>query len=193
MHTQQPHARTMGGARGIGRTDRRGGGGRRRGFTLVEMLIVIVILGILAMIIIPQISTSTDEARLNTLRTNLAAMRSSIEIYYAQHNGAYPGDGVPATKPGDVVTAADAFVAQLTRYTDQDGNIANAKDATYKFGPYIKGGGLPMNPFNSLGTVTIDNATTDITAKDSTGAGTGWKFYSKTGVLMAADGAHDTE
>ena len=167
--------------------------GGRRGFTLIEMLIVIIILGILAMIIIPQISVTTDDAKLNTLRTNLNSMRSSIEIYYAQHSNTYPGDGVPATKPADVTTAAHAFVAQMCRYTDGSGNISNTKDTTYKFGPYIKGGALPDNPVNSTNDVTVDTTETDITVKASGGAGTAWKFYAKTGVLMAADGTHDDE
>jgi len=157
------------------------------------MLIVIIILGILAMIIIPQISVTTDDANLNALRTNLNTMRGAIEIYYAQHANTYPGDGVPGTKPADVTTEAHAFVAQLTRYTDGSGNISNSKSDVYKYGPYVKGGELPDNPFVTTNDVTVDTATTDITTKDSTGAGTAWKFYAKTGVLMAADGAHDDE
>jgi len=162
------------------------------GFTLMELLIVMVILGIMAMAVIPQVSISSDDAKLKTLDTNLSAMRSAVEVYYAQHKNAYPGAAVPATKPAGITTTAHAFAAQLTRYSDADGNIANAKDATYKYGPYIKGGALPKNPFNELNDVTIDAAETDITVKVSGGAGTGWKFYAKTGIFMAADGSHDT-
>ena len=160
----------------------------RAGFTLLEMLIVIVILGILAMIIIPQITSSSDEARLSTLQTNLGAVRSAVEIYYAQHGSAYPGDAVPTTKPADVVDLATAFAGQLTRYTDISGNIQNSKDATFKFGPYIKGGSLPMNPFNQNRDILIDNATVDITDRTSDGT-TGWKFFTKTGVFIANDSA----
>ena len=52
------------------------------GFTLIEMLIVVIVLGILAMIIIPQINVSTGEARTSTLRTNLNSVRNAIELYY---------------------------------------------------------------------------------------------------------------
>jgi len=159
----------------------------RKAFTLMEMLIVIVILGILAMVIIPQISTSTDDAKLNTLRTNLNAMRNSVELYYTQHNGTYPGAVL-----GGAADANTAFEQQLTRYTDVTNTIGNAKTADIKFGPYIKGGQLPMNPFNEKRDVLVDTAETDITAKASDGT-TGWKFYAKTGVLMANDGSHDAE
>ena len=60
------------------------------GFTLIEMLIIVIILGILAMIIIPQINVSSGEARLNTLKTNLNTVRNAIELYYHQHNNVYP-------------------------------------------------------------------------------------------------------
>ena len=168
-------------------TLQRTGNGNRRAFTLIEMLIVIVILGILAMVIIPQISTSTDDAKLNTLRTNLGAMRNAVELYYAQHGSTYPG-----AELGGAADANTAFVQQLTRYTDATNTISNTKTAAAKYGPYIKGGQLPMNPFNELRDVTVDTDTADITAKSSDGS-TGWKFYSKTGVLMANDGDNDSE
>ncbi len=166
------------------------------GFTLIEMLIVVIVLGILAAIIIPQIAVSTDDAKLNTLQTNLNGVRNAAELYYFEHNSTYPG-AVPTTKPADVVTTADAFVAQLARYTDASGNIANAKTAVYKYGPYIKNGKLPTNPYNDKADVVIDSTETDITERDSTATDNGWKFYYLTGVYIAADGtgtpngAHD--
>jgi prepilin-type N-terminal cleavage/methylation domain-containing protein len=164
------------------------------GFTLIEMLVVVIILGILAMIIVPQITVSTEDARLNSLQTNLNTVRSAIEVYAAQHGNNYPGakktDGTGTdTVAGDLPTA---LLDQLTLYTDAKGQTSTTLDRTnFPFGPYLKTG-MPTNPYNDLGTVTCDVATTDITTKDSTGAGTGWKFYVKTGVFMAADGAHDS-
>jgi general secretion pathway protein G len=160
------------------------------GFTLIEILIVVILLGILATIIIPQISVSSDDAKLNALKTNLSGMRGAIELYYYQHNNTYPGVVVPATKPADVTDTATAFAAQLTRYTDPSGNISNSGSSSYAYGPYVNQ--FPTNPYNSKSDVTIDNTTTDITTKSSSGANTGWKFYAKTGVLMSADGSHDT-
>ena len=80
----------------------------RDGFTLIEMLIVIIILGILAMVIIPQITVSQEDAKISTLKTNLGGIRSAIEMYYTQHNNTYPGvkkvDGTAA----DVADATES-------------------------------------------------------------------------------------
>ncbi|GAX59217.1 type II secretory system protein G [Candidatus Scalindua japonica] len=167
---------------------KRGELSKKNGFTLIEMLIVVIVLGILSAIIIPQIAVSTDDAKLNTLETNLTGCRKAIELYYYEHGSTYPGDAVPTTKPIDVTDTTEAFVAQLVRYTDAAGNIANAKTAVYKYGPYIKNGKLPTNPYNDKFDVVVDNTETDITVRDSSASDNGWLFYSKTGVFIAADG-----
>jgi len=164
----------------------------KSGFTLVELLIVIIILGVLAAIAIPQFSSSTDDAKLSSLDTNLAEMRNAVEIYYHQHGAVYPGarkhtDGTAASSDAE---AAAAFVAQMTLYSDATGKTAAVKDATYKYGPYVKKG-IPVNPFNGLNTVICNIGETDITAASSGGTA-GWKFYPKTGRLIADDGGHDS-
>ena len=60
------------------------------GFTLVELMIVVIILAILAAIIVPQFAGSTAEAKNSALDANLNSMRSMVEVYYQQH-GVYPG------------------------------------------------------------------------------------------------------
>ena len=157
------------------------------GFTLIEMLIVVIILGILAAIIIPQLSVSTEDAKINTLKTNLGGLRSSIEIYYAQHNN-YPGaNDITGAATSDAATAATAFVQQLTQYTKSDGTVSATKSTTFKYGPYVKGGGLPKNPFTDLNSVVCDPTTADITTRDPIAGTSGWGFYTQTGVLIAND------
>lgn len=162
------------------------------GFTLIEMLIVVIVLGILAMIIIPQISISTDDAKLKTLQTNLNTMRNVIELYYHQHNQTYPGavttDGLGTATTA--VTAPLAFVAQLTTYTEASGKAVTTKTADSIYGPYLKTGKLPTNPFSETNDLACDIATAVVTTRTAVGDGTGdeaWRFYVITGVFIADD------
>lgn len=61
-----------------------------KAFTLVEILIVVVILGILAAIVVPQFTNAANDARGGNLSTQLSTLQNSIELYAAQNNGAYP-------------------------------------------------------------------------------------------------------
>ena len=63
---------------------------RRSGFTLVEVLIVVVILAILAAAVVPQFSSSTQDAKFSTSVFNLQTLRAQVQVYKAQHNGVYP-------------------------------------------------------------------------------------------------------
>lgn len=56
-----------------------------KGFTLVEVLIVVVILGILASIVVPQLGQASTEAVKSNLQRNLQAIEGQIELYKAQH------------------------------------------------------------------------------------------------------------
>lgn len=161
-------------------------------FALIEMLVVVIILGVLALIIMPQITVSTEDANLNTLTTNIGIIRNVIDLYHLEHKGAYPGQkkvdgsGKDIGKKGE---AASAFVDQLTMFTSTEGETNNVKDFTYIYGPYLKSG-MPMNPFNNRDDVVCNTSETDITVKASDGK-SGWRFYTKTGVFIANDGAHD--
>jgi general secretion pathway protein G len=158
------------------------------GFTLIEMLIVVILLGILAMLIIPQISVSTADANLNTLKSNLASMRNAIELYYHQHNQVYPGknknDGTAG--PTNAESAA-AFKDQLILYTDINGACQNFSDATHIYGPYLKSKDLPTNPYNNLNDVTCNVAMAVITDRTADGT-TAWLSHPTTGVFFANDG-----
>src|SRR3989339_1007956 len=109
---------------------------KRNGFTLVEILIVVVILGILAAIVIPQFSDASEQANLSSLTSNLQTVRSQIQLYKIQHNGALP-------------TAA-GFVAQLTGITDITGATV-AIGTSGAVGPYLQS--IPKNPYISDNTI----------------------------------------
>lgn len=63
----------------------------KKGFTLVEVLLVIVIIGILAAIVIPRITYSRSEAQKAACNSNVAALNSQIELYHVQE-GSWPAD-----------------------------------------------------------------------------------------------------
>lgn len=71
------------------RRHRKSSAGRSRGFTLIEILIVMTILGILATIAVPSYQHSVIRAREAALTENLYQMRQAIDAYFAD-NAAYP-------------------------------------------------------------------------------------------------------
>lgn len=160
------------------------------GFTLMEILIVVILLGILAMVVIPQITISSEDTKVSTLQSNLSQLRSLIEIYYAQHNETYPGMVDDSDGVGPPSDAATAFINQLTLYTKPSGQASKTDKANFQLGPYIKSNSLPPNPFNNKNTVVVDNSTTDLTARTVAAADNayGYKFFSQTGILIACDG-----
>jgi prepilin-type N-terminal cleavage/methylation domain-containing protein len=166
---------------------------KEEGFTLVELLIVVIILGILAAVAIPQFGSSTDDAKLSTLQSNLSGLRNAVELYKSEHNSVYPGemletDGTTVTSAAQCIVA---FTKQLTLYSDIPGVTAVGSSPGAK-GPYMKKGALPANPFNQDNTVVCDKVLNDITTVATDGS-SGWLFYTQTGRLVANDGNHDTE
>jgi prepilin-type N-terminal cleavage/methylation domain-containing protein len=60
-----------------------------KGFTLVELMIVVLILGALAAIAIPRIMGGTENARISACSTNIDMLNSQIELYFA-NEGSWP-------------------------------------------------------------------------------------------------------
>jgi prepilin-type N-terminal cleavage/methylation domain-containing protein len=69
-----------------------------RGFTLVEILVVVIILGILAAIVLPRISGATTESRINTFCNNLKTYGLQLSLYHDRF-GEWPDDRSPGVFP----------------------------------------------------------------------------------------------
>jgi general secretion pathway protein G len=134
------------------------------GFTLVEILIVVIILGILAAIVLPQFSNASQTARENTLKDELRYLRTQITVYYAQHLDTPPG--YPGGNFSQTPTSTD-FLDQMSMYTDEHGNTNTSFSNVYQFGPYLSQ--MPIDPVNSINTVEISTTSAALTADGTTG------------------------
>lgn len=160
----------------------------KKAFSLIEMIIVVVIIGILAAIAIPRLSRGAAGASDSGVRGNLAVLRSAIELYYYEH-GEYPG------KNGDGTNAAGseaAAIAQLTKYSDDAGNVSSTKSSTYKFGPYLRKGipPCPVSPRQGkTGIEMVSGTTAPAYAASNTNAG--WVYNYDTGDIVVNSNATD--
>jgi len=118
------------------------GATRRAGFTLIELLIVIVVIAILALIVIPRVTSAVRKSRESTLKENIHILRTAI-AQFTSDTGLYPTELADMSNPkSDPPTTA----------LNDDGDTETIPTGTYN-GPYLHsaGGigssGIPVNPF----------------------------------------------
>lgn len=131
-------------------------------FTLVEILIVVIILGILASIVVPRLSDVTTISRETNLKENLSKIRVHIEVYRNQHVA--------------LPTAAD-LGRQLTMATNAQGQVSATRSAEYRFGPYLEQ--MPPNPITNSAVIrAASSADEQFPPGDTDG---GWWYNETTG------------
>jgi len=137
-----------------------------KGFTLVEILIVVVILGILAAIVVPQFTNAANDARQGNVATQGSTLQNQLELFAAQNNGTYPTV---------VELNADAADGSANGWSVMiDGNFI--KEA-------------PMNPFGGTTLVTVSAAANAAAADTEANAGDGsqgWYYNPANGVIRAS-------
>jgi general secretion pathway protein G len=131
----------------------------KKGFTLIEILIVVIILGILAAIVIPQFTSASTEARQGNLKSQLQTLRSQIALYKLQHR--------------DTPPPLATFWNVMTTKTDDTG-VVNANAALNKYGPYYDA--AVVNPLTSSSTLAAASA-----------VGVGWEYDATTGKISGVN------
>lgn len=97
---------------------------RRDGFTLVELMLVLVILGTLAAIVVPKFSGRAEKAKITAARTDISSIELAMSMYEVE-NGKYP-------------TTEDGLIALVE-------NLDNKMDWG---GPYLEKG-IPIDPWGN--------------------------------------------
>ena len=129
----------------------------RGGFSLVEVVVIVIFLGVLAAIIVPQFTSADVNPRDKAVVGELHMIRAAIELYRAQHNDTLP----------DLSNGWNPLVQQ----SDADGG----KTGTPLFGPYLPG--PPTNAVTGGNSITAspesavdwywDTSTGNVTAMDA--------------------------
>lgn len=96
----------------------------KRAFTLIEIMIVVVILGILAAIITPQFASATGDAKAGNIKSQLSMMQRQVDLFYAR-NGRFP---FPSS-------AGPADWDEMTGDEDGDGTIEAGENTYFKTVP----------------------------------------------------------
>jgi len=147
----------------------------KNGFGLVDLVIVVIILGIVAAITVPRMSRGARNEDPTLLHHSVATLRQAIARYAEEHGGVYPGatDGTAAT-----------FIAQLTLFTNEAGDVSTTRDEAHPYGPYLPDG-IPPAPFGAHKNSTavwIDTKHTPPIVDETIGAG--WLYNPHTGEIV---------
>ena len=132
------------------------------GFTLLEMMLVVVIIALIAAIAIPKFSRGAAGANDSAVSGNLVTLRNAIDMFQVEHGGVYP-------------TVAN-IVTQLTQFSDATGATSATKDTTHIYGPYLRR--VPALP------VGANKGNSGIAA--AAGTGVGWIYNAATGAIQTS-------
>jgi len=137
---------------------------KAKGFTLIELMIVVAIIGILAAIAIPRFAQMLEKSREGATKGNLGSIKSAASIYYGDTQGSWPS----------TLQAYSAYA--FSKYLD---SISTVKVT----GQFVAGS---TSPAGNLVTMTTQSSV-------PTTSGTGWLYDSNFGSVYVNSTVHDSK
>jgi len=138
--------------------------GRQKGFTLIELMIVVAIIGILAAVAIPKFADLLRKSNEGATKGNLAALRSALNIYYSDMEGYFPVNT-------DELTVNGKYMSQMPKSKPDPYHSSN--DVVQPDVNFDTGGGWNYVPFPTdpdFGKVIVNCTHTDSKGND-------WNLY----------------
>lgn len=171
--------------------------------SLIEFVVAIIVIAAVVGIIATVLRGTPGGSRKVALVSTLANLRKSIDAYRQEHT-AFPGamtavppkdaciDGSKGTGSGwpDEQGARSAFVEQLTRHSTARGGTCSVGGEPFVYGPYLRGGELPVNPVTGSNAIAIVGEG-DLSMTSDADPPKGWKYDVLTGKLIADDPRYD--
>lgn len=144
---------------------------KKRGFTLIELMVVIAIIGLLAAIALPRFANVSDSAKVANVQGNISSLRTAISMHFAKN---------------------DAYPALPTTGSDLDTITTSTNGANVAFTEFYGKSNLPETPGSTTNSVTITKKKTlintasgnDFTTLDANGDG-GWMYRAADGAIRA--------
>jgi type IV pilus assembly protein PilA len=150
----------------------------QKGFTLVELMIVVAIIGILAAVAIPKFAQMLEKSREGATKGNIGALKSAVSNYYADQQGNYPQTHLDtmtwSAGPSGALITYPAFIPQ---YMDVIPAVKVTAQNTVN-GVYATGG-----PGVGSSAATVTTGIWSSPAFVATSTGQGWKYDNTAGEM----------
>jgi prepilin-type N-terminal cleavage/methylation domain-containing protein len=151
-----------------------------KGFTMVELMIVVSIIGLLAAIAVPKFGDMLEKAREGATKSGQSSIRSAIATYYADQGGVYP----TTLDTNTSTVGGQSFPPYIPNYLNDLPPVkVTAKNRT-NTAPGKGPGALALADYVTTGTYNVPAFVTD-------GTGQGWKYNNLTGWVWVNSGQID--